>query len=55
MIPCIEDKCILLPVCKSKSTIICIKLSDYMEFKTLKEIRQTLSEVRVVVKGEDEL
>jgi len=28
-IPCIKDKCILLPVCKSKDDIICDNLFDY--------------------------
>ena len=27
--PCKKDKCILLPVCKSKQTIRCKDLSDY--------------------------
>lgn len=30
MIPCIESKCILFPVCKSKETIDCDDLEDYL-------------------------
>jgi len=30
-LPCIKDKCILLPVCKTKKFIECNKLKQYMD------------------------
>lgn len=31
MIPCLKNKCILLPVCKGKGAICCDELREWME------------------------
>jgi hypothetical protein len=33
-LPCIEDKCILLPICKSKFEIECMEITKYYAFET---------------------
>jgi len=32
MIPCKENKCLLLPICKSKTIILCSELNSYYNY-----------------------
>lgn len=39
-LPCKENKCLLLPVCKTKAKIICPDLKDYANYLKLKFIQE---------------
>jgi len=55
-IPCIKDKCILLPVCKYKPIVACPELFDWISDRRTRDglmrfIRKTLPDTMIVRKN----
>lgn len=58
MIPCIENKCILLPTCKYRNSIICEQLEQYISIRNngshnpWREVRKVIPDLSIVQRAD---